>query len=370
MLTPSRIEVRSLSFLFVLALSGSSCKSTPAGDDDGERGGTGGADTGGSSGTAGATAATGGSTPTGGTSGATSGGSSQGGAAGSTGGVTTGGVSGAGATGGTNGGTGASGASGGGGGGTSGDPCARAVFCDDFEDGTASSPPAAPWTVQRGGSATAVLDGMHRVSGAQAVKVSVPTGPGRAFIALANAPVFPVTGNAFFGRVMVWLDAAPTAAVHWTIVEATGLIPSQTYHAAYRLGGQHPIMNGGSFAGSQLMANYETPDSYSGNGPGSDCWRHATSIVLPTARFSCVEWSYDGPNNAITMWLDGTQVLSVRGTGDGCVNQTASYPWTAPAFDTLRLGWESYQTDGARTLWLDDVAISTERVGCPSTTGQ
>jgi len=153
-------------------------------------------------------------------------------------------------------------------------------------------------------------------------------------------------------------------------VESTGLVPSQTYHSAYRLGGQHPIMNGSTFAGSQLMANYETPDSYSGNGPGSDCWRHASGVVLPTARWSCVEWSYDGPNNAITMWLDGTQVLSVRDTGDGCVNQMASYPWTAPAFDTLRLGWESYQTDGARTLWLDDVAISTERVGCPSGMGQ
>jgi hypothetical protein len=224
--------------------------------------------------------------------------------------------------------------------------------------------------VQRGGSATAVLDGMHRVSGSQSVRFEVPTGPGRAFIALANAPVFPVAGNAFFGRVMVWLDAAPTAAVHWTIVEATGLVPSQTYHSAYRLGGQHPVMNGGTFAGSQLMANYETPDSYGGNGPRSDCWRHANGVVLPTARWSCVEWSYDGPNNAITMWLDGTQVLSVSGAGDGCVSQPASYPWTAPAFDTLRLGWESYQTDGTRTLWLDDVAIASERVGCPSGMGQ
>jgi hypothetical protein len=358
--------IRSLSCLALVIATTAACKSDPSGDEGSERGGSGGGGgqlvTGGSSGTAGATGATGGSTPTGGTSGATNGGSSQGGAAGSAAGATTGGAAGDGATGGASGAGGTAGAN--------GDACARAVFCDDFEDGTASSPPATPWTVQRGGSATAVVDGMHRVSGAQSVKFSVPTGPGKAFIALTNAPVFPAMGNAFFGRVMLWLDAAPTASVHWTIVEATGLVPSQTYHAAYRLGGQHPIMSGGSFAGSQLMANYETPDSYSGNGPGSDCWRHANSIVLPTARWSCVEWSYDGPNNAMTMWVDGMQVVTVSGTGDGCVNQPANYPWTAPTFDTLKLGWESYQTDGARTLWLDDVAISTERVGCPSTMGQ
>jgi hypothetical protein len=145
----------------------------------------------------------------------------------------------------------------------------------------------------------------------------------------------------------------------------------QTYHSAYRLGGQHPVTGG-----SQLMANYETPDSYSGNGPSSDCWHHADRVVLPVGRWSCVEWSYDGPNNAITMWLDGTQVISVRGAGDpsrgdGCGNgQPATFPWTAPTFDTVRFGWESYQTDGARALWLDDVVISSARVGCPSGMGQ
>jgi hypothetical protein len=360
-------------YVALLVAATTSCKSDPSGGDGGyEQGGTGGAGgqlvTAGSSGTSGATAATGGSAPAGGTSGtsgASSGGSSQGGAAGSAAGATTGGAAGDGGAGGSN-----AGAGPGGGGGTSADPCARAVFCDDFDDDELSSPPPSPWAVQRGGSATAVVDGMHRVSGAQSVKFSVPTGPGRTFIALANAPVFPVMNNAFFGRVMVWLDAAPTSAVHWTIVEASGLVPSQTYHAAYRLGGQHPIMDGSTFTGSQLMANYETPDSYGGNGPSSDCWRHANRIVLPTSRWSCVEWSYDGADDAMTMWLDGTEVLSVRGTGDGCVSQNASYPWTAPAFDTLRLGWESYQTDGARTLWLDDVAISTERIGCPTATGQ
>ena len=42
--------------------------------------------------------------------------------------------------------------------------------------------------------------------------------------------------------------------------------------------------------------------------------------------------------------------------------------WLAPpAFTTLHLGWESYQTSSNdRNLWVDDVAVATERVGCPS----
>jgi hypothetical protein len=49
------------------------------------------------------------------------------------------------------------------------------------------------------------------------------------------------------------------------------------------------------------------------------------------------------------------------------VNQPATPPftWSAPNFDRLDLGWESYQTDGVRTIHVDDVVISKTQVGCP-----
>ena len=42
--------------------------------------------------------------------------------------------------------------------------------------------------------------------------------------------------------------------------------------------------------------------------------------------------------------------------------------WLAPpAFTTLHLGWERYQQPtNAQNLWVDDVVVSTERVGCPA----
>ena len=35
-------------------------------------------------------------------------------------------------------------------------------------------------------------------------------------------------------------------------------------------------------------------------------------------------------------------------------------------FDRLSLGWESYQTDGVRTIYLDDVVVSRTPIGCPA----
>ena len=65
-------------------------------------------------------------------------------------------------------------------------------------------------------------------------------------------------------------------------------------------------------------------------------------------------------------WLDGTQVpaLTVNGTGMGCINQGLNGQWVFPKFDTLRLGWEHYQTSIAIDMWIDDVALDTARVGC------
>jgi hypothetical protein len=166
---------------------------------------------------------------------------------------------------------------------------------------------------------------------------------------------------------MYRLESAPTTAMHWTHIAGGGLVPNATHHALYRFGGQHPIMQNG-MPGTQLMANYETPDWYANmETPGSDCWKHASGETLPTGAFVCVEWHFDGPNNAMHYFQDGRAITgaSVTGTGEGCVNAAANFEWTAPTFETLDLGWEAYQTDQPRTAWIDDVVLSTTRVGCP-----
>jgi hypothetical protein len=249
------------------------------------------------------------------------------------------------------------------------DPCATARFCENFEGYEAGAPPAANWKVETNLGAVSVVTDQH-FDGQKSARFTTQssTGDKTAYLRLDVASVFPVPGNAYYGRMMSRLESAPDQSVHWTFIQAGGPVPGQDYHALYRYGGQQPVTADGGFVGSQLMANYDTPDSYSGTGPSSDCWNHAKGTVVPVERWACIEWQFDGPNNSMHFWLDGAPVdsLTVAGLGQGCVHQPQTFPWTAPDFSTLELGWESYQGDSARTLYLDDIVISTERVGCPS----
>jgi hypothetical protein len=238
------------------------------------------------------------------------------------------------------------------------------LFCETFESYATGAPPAGDWNDQTNRGAVTVETSQHH-GGQKSARFTTEshTGFKSAFISLVGAPVFPVQGNAFFGRMMTWLESAPEQSVHWTFIQGGGVVPGETYRSLYRYGGQHPVTIGGNFAGTQLMANYETP-----GGPGSDCWDHADNVILPTVRWACVEWQFDGPSNTMRFWLDGVAVdsLTVQGTGEGCVTPPSDQTWRAPAFDILDLGWESYQGDSARTLYIDDVVLSTSRVGCPT----
>jgi hypothetical protein len=253
----------------------------------------------------------------------------------------------------------------------SADACATALFCENFESYTAGKAPGGPWKISTSLGAVAVATD-QRFDGQNSAKFTTQAGSAfkTAHIQLDAASVFPVPGNMVFGRMMSRLESAPDQSVHWTFIEGDGLVPGQSYHALYRYGGQQPVTADGGFVGSQLMANYDTPDSYSQPkvGPSSDCWNHAKGTVIPVGRWACVEWQFDGPNNTMRFWLDGAPVdsLTVVDKGQGCVNQPATFPWTAPSFASLELGWESYQMDVARTLYLDDIVIATERVGCPA----
>jgi hypothetical protein len=184
--------------------------------------------------------------------------------------------------------------------------CEHALFCDDFEASATGANPSGAWAARLGAGTLSVDESQHH-SGNKSVKLSTEGGSGtkRALLRLLSNGVFPLPNNTLFGRLMFRLESAPETSVHWTLIQAGGLVEGQTYHALYRYGGQHPITANGAFVGSQWMANYETPDSYSGTGPGSDCWHHANQTVIPVGQWSCVEWQFDGPNNAMNLWLDG-----------------------------------------------------------------
>lgn len=253
--------------------------------------------------------------------------------------------------------------------------CKNALVCDDFEQYTTGAAPGSPWTVMLSNAqaSSITVDATRARSGSRAVKVSVAAAPAdktyRSAMLAFQGTKLPVTGNALFGRMMFWLESAPEKDVHWTFIDGYGMVPGKDYHAFYRYGGQHPITNNGSFVGNQLMANYETPDTYQTPpvGISSDCYLHADKKVVPSGKWACAEWNFDGSKNQMRFWLDGVELtdLAMNGTGQGCGAQSQDFVWTAPTFTRIDVGWESYQADDARTMWIDDVAIGTERLGCP-----
>ncbi len=85
----------------------------------------------------------------------------------------------------------------------------------------------------------------------------------------------PITGNNFFGRMMIWFGTVPpNNGLHWSNIEASGTVTTETYNDApysssYNYGGQY----------SHFMGNYNTS-----GGPATDCWQHSTTIPVHRRR--------------------------------------------------------------------------------------
>jgi hypothetical protein len=248
--------------------------------------------------------------------------------------------------------------------------CETAAFCDDFESFANGTKPGAPWSASEI-SGTVAIDETRAFGGTRSVKFTTTGTASYKSVLIAHPNVAALRGSSeiVYGRMMFRLESAPTGDVHWTFVAGEGQVPGQTYRATLRYGGQHPITNGGTFVGSQLMANYETPDVHAMPplGPATDCWQHADQRVVPVGRWACAAWAFDSANDAMRFWLDGAELadLHVAKKGEGCVNQPADYVWDAPDVSKMLLGWESYQTDETRTIWIDDVVIDTKPIACP-----
>jgi hypothetical protein len=232
-----------------------------------------------------------------------------------------------------------------------------ALFCDDFEAAAAGQAPGTPWRASTNAGSVAV-DATRAFSGNQSVLATAPNGPNyrRAFIGLGStSPIFPAAATEMYGRVMLWLEAAPTE-VHWTIIQAQGRAASGTHDALYRYGGQHGT--------GALMANYET-----NNMVATDCWDHSATVI-PTGTWACAEWRFVVATNEMQFWLNGNEVSDIHVTdrGEGCGGNALNGQWLAPpAFNDLLLGWEHYQAwQGDIRLWMDAVAVSTERLRCPA----
>jgi hypothetical protein len=247
--------------------------------------------------------------------------------------------------------------------------CSAALVCDGFEDDTTGQLPGAPWREETYGSGAVIAVSEQRAfSGRRSLQVTAPAAaPRRAYVALHGPPLFPAAGQELFGRAMVWLDTAPRAAdsemsVHWSLLQGEGRAADNRHNAIYRLGGEFD-------SGLRLKANYETTPPVR-----SDCRQHSRH-ALPVAQWTCVEWHFDAHANELQFWLNGAELTDIhirghaRGADGYCAHtEDLQGEWQAPpAFQSMYLGFERYEsTVNDQNLWIDDVVLSTSRIGCPT----
>lgn len=224
--------------------------------------------------------------------------------------------------------------------------CADAAFCDDFEQ-QAGSAPAGRWTVGAAncqGTGTVTVDTAVAHSGTRSVKV---TGGGG------------YCNHAFFGT------GVPTAGVlygRFWVRHTTALPAAHVTFMALRdtADGGRDLRAGGQ--NRALQWNRESDDATL---PAQSPAGVAQSVPLPTGTWSCFEFAIDGAAGQLRTWLGSAEVPGL--VVDGVPTPDVDQQWLArawhPAVADLRLGWESYGTD-ADTLWFDDVAVGSSRIGC------
>ena len=220
-----------------------------------------------------------------------------------------------------------------------------ALFCEDFEQLPLGGASSLKWGIDtRDGTLTVERGRTSKVLHVHTVD------NGRAFLRVDD---FAAPGNRFYGRMRLRVDAFPTAPdwAHFTLVEATGTGSAEIVRP---IGGQYVPTLGRSLWG--IGAD---------GGPTGDWtdWRESAPTVADT--WQCVEWQLDATDNRIAVWLDG--VANPELTASTAVHGGNNVPFVLPTVNTIKIGWQLYQggtTPDHFDLWIDDIALSTHRLGC------
>jgi|GEM_PF-1414261 len=241
------------------------------------------------------------------------------------------------------------------------DPCANTAFCDSFEAADSGGPPAPPWEIESNQPMVRV-DNTRAYSGDQSIRVTTDSGERfRVGTIALGQPILPRPSNRYYARAMIYTETVPEETIHWDMVLTSGDVPDQPFGATFAFGGQ---------LNKRYLAVYNTTPY---NEFVSDCYQHSNDANtaqdrMVEGRWACYEWLFDGPNNHTNMWVDGLPAsnMSITNTSEGCVGDASGGQWIAPIFSKLQIGWMHYQVSNqVHELWIDDVAVSDQPIGCP-----
>jgi hypothetical protein len=219
------------------------------------------------------------------------------------------------------------------------------LFCENFD----SLPPGDASSLNWGVDASNGTLTVEQQDDSNALHVHTVDN-GRAFLVVNN---FAAPANSFYGRMRLRVDAFPTGPdwAHFTLVEATGTGSTEIVRP---LGGQWVPTLGKSLWGIG-----------SDGGPTGDWTNWRESAPTTEDVWQCVEWQLDATDNRVQLWFDGVENPEL--TASTNAHGGNQVPFVLPTVNTVKIGWQLYQagtTPGQFDLWIDDVMLSTERIGC------
>jgi hypothetical protein len=326
---------------------------------------------GGSSGHGGsATSGGGGALSIGGSSAGATGGSATGGNA--TGGSATGGDSGLGGASGA--GLGGNPATSGGGlpsgnagvpGSTGGAPGGVIVVSDNFDSTAANGPPdPAKWFPPASGSTNGptVVSAKFHSSPNSASSTGTTSGQGAALIPISGLPT---ADNHFYVR--VWVNFAK--ATNTVMGHAAFLVAASSRDQSgteLRLGVSIPS----GFGTAMVDLNLQNPK----DGPGEvtrfsngfttgDNPLNIDGTTFAADTWTCVEALFDGGHNEFRLWVNSTEVPTMRVTNFAARPTDPPRVTWAPSFSFLKIGAQNYSGDIGQ-VWYDDVVVGSAPIGC------
>ncbi len=202
-------------------------------------------------------------------------------------------------------------------------PGAGLLICENFESGKIDP---TIWRID--GSPEIVADKAAR--GTHSLHMHIT--PSALGSRLRTTGIFPITNNTVYVRAFMYYSGAQLASNrHTTLSE--GINSRQRYQLGIYQ--------------QRLHTNY--------NGPEADAGPVSRSPFPGKDRWLCIEWMFDGSaTSQVRVWVDGTEDTSLHLTGR-----------TMGPFSTLAVGAQQYGVDGATyDIWMDEVAVSTSRIGC------
>jgi len=190
-------------------------------------------------------------------------------------------------------------------------------------------------TAQSGGSAT--IDTTKAHSGTHSLKI-VSTGgySNHVFYGLSNLNA--ISGSDIYGRYYA------NFLTGFTSDHTTHMMMTDPVAQTLRMGGQFGVLNWNRASDDSIM-----PDG----SPTSD----AGSVPIVANTWYCIEFHLSKSTGQIGTWVNGAVVASLT------TPQTRWGSSYIPNPSNWGLGWESYG-GAANTVWFDDLALGTTRIGC------